>query len=89
MKVTRTLQANVPPELTSICKVTGFVRADIWRRFGALGNAGKSGLDIRNEITRGAFYTGMAVDGTIRAETTKDVVNDVLAYKAAAMRKVR
>lgn len=89
MKVTRILQADVPPELASICKAAGFVRADIWRRFGALGNVGKSGLDIRNEITKGAFYAGLAVDGTIRAETTKDVVNDVLTYKAAALLKVR
>ena len=29
------------------------------------------------------------MDGTIRAETTKDVVNDILMYKAAAMVKVR
>lgn len=29
------------------------------------------------------------MDGTIRAETTKDVVNDILTYKAAACAKVR
>jgi hypothetical protein len=34
--VTRILQADVPAELAGICKVMGFVRADIWRRFGAL-----------------------------------------------------
>jgi hypothetical protein len=67
----------------------GFVRADIWRRYGALKNAGKSAADIRCEITEGAFYAGMMVDGTIRAETTKDIVNDVLLYKAAALTKVR
>ena len=31
----------------------------------------------------------MPVDGTIRAEITKDIVNDVLLYEAAAMVKVR
>jgi hypothetical protein len=30
-----------------------FVRADIWRRYGALGNVGKSAADIRKEVTAG------------------------------------
>lgn len=89
MKVTRTLLADVPAELTGICKAMGFVRADIWRRFGALGNVGKSAADIRRAITASDVYAALAVDGTIRAETTKDVVNDILTYKAAAMVKVR
>ena len=41
MKVTRILQADVPTDLAGICKVMGFVRADIWRRYGALGTVGK------------------------------------------------
>lgn len=89
MKVTRTLQADCPPALAGICKAMGFLRADIWRRYGALGNVGKSAADIRREITQGAHYAQLPVDGTIRAETTKDAVNDVLTYKAAAMLKVR
>ena len=89
MKVTRTLQADCPPGLAGICKAMGFVRADIWRRYGALGNAGKSAAEIRREITQGAHYAQLPVDGTIRAETTKDAVNDVLTYRAAAMLKVR
>ena len=89
MKVTRILQANVPKDLAAICKATGFIRADIWRRYGALGNVGRSTADIRREITESAFYAGLAVDGTIRAETTKDIVNDILTYKAAALVKVR
>jgi hypothetical protein len=35
------------------------------------------------------LYDGLPVDGTIRSETTKDIVNDVLLYKAAALVKVR
>lgn len=89
MKVTRTLQANSPPSLVGICKPIGFVRADIWRRYGALGNVGKSAGDIRTEITARACYAHLPVDGTIRNETTKDIVNDILFYKAAAMAKVR
>lgn len=46
-------------------------------------------MDIRKEITAGEFYTTLAIDGTIRSETTKDVVNDILLYKAAAKVKVR
>jgi len=67
----------------------GFVRADIWRRFGALGTIGKNANAIRKEISAAALYDGLHVDGTIRAETTKDIVNDVLLYKAAALVKVR
>ena len=89
MIVTRTLQADIPDGLTAICTAMGFVRADIWRRYGALGNTGKTAAAIRQEITVNAFYSSFLVDGTIRAETTKDIVNDVLLYKAAAMTKVR
>ena len=89
MKVTRTLQANAPDGLLCICKTMGFVRADIWRRFGALGSIGKNADAIRKAITADNFYGALAADGTIRAETTKDVVNDILTYKAAALVKVR
>lgn len=89
MIVTRTLISDTPPSLQSLCKTMGFVRADIWRRYGALGNVWKSAVDIRKEITVKGFYSSLAVDGTIRAETTKDIVNDVLLYKAAAVTKVR
>jgi hypothetical protein len=84
MKVTRALQADVPPALANVCKAMGFVRADIWRRYGALGTAGKNANAIRKQISAAALYDGLPVDGTIRAETTKDIVNDVLLYKAAA-----
>ena len=89
MKVTRTLQANVPDGLVTICKIMGFVRADIWRRFGALGSVGKNANTLRKKITASNLYDALSIDGTIRAETTKDVVNDILTYKAAAMVKVR
>ena len=87
--VTRTLRANVPDALRSICKVMGFVRCDIWHRYGALGSLGKTALDVRKEIAAKGLYSTLPVDGTIRNETTKDIVNDVLLYKAAAMQKVR
>jgi transposase len=89
VKVTRTLQANVSDGLDDICKAMAFVRADIWRRFGALGSVGKNADEIRKTITTANFYGALPVDGTIRAETTKDVVNDILTYKAAALVKVR
>lgn len=89
MKVTRILQADAPADLLKICKVMAFVRADIWRRFGGLGHVGQSAVDMRKAITQAGWYTGLQVDGTIRAETTKDVVNDILTYKAAALVKVR
>jgi hypothetical protein len=89
MKVTRTLFANAPKELAAICKAAGFLRADIWRRYGALGNAGMSASAIRTDIINNKYYEALYLDGTIRAETTKDIVNDILTYKAAARLKVR
>jgi transposase len=89
VKVTRTIYADVPQELTAICKAAGFLRADIWRRYGALGNIGASAFDVRAEIFKKKIYDGLLIDGTIRAETTKDIVNDILTYKAAAKLKVR
>ena len=89
IKVTRILEANCPNSLQAICKATGFLRADVWRRFGALGTFGKSASDLRKAITAAGLYSNLDVDGTIRSETTKDIVNDMLTYKAAAMVKVR
>lgn len=67
----------------------GYIRSDIWRRYGALCTLGKSALDIRKEISAEELYSSLPVDGTIRNETTKDIVNDVLLYKAAAVQEVR
>ena len=98
MKVTRILVTDTPTDLHGICEVTGFLRADIWRRYGALGTVGKSASTIRKEITASGVYSGLEasgvysgleLDGTIRAETTKDIVNDILTYKAAAKEKVK
>lgn len=89
MKVTRIIQVPTPEQIQGICKVAAFLRADIWRRFGALKNVGKSNLDIRKEISKASYYNGLEIDGTIRNETTKDVINDILLYKAAAKEKVR
>ena len=116
MKVTRTLITDVPESLLPICKATGFMRADIWRRYGALGNVGMSAMDVCREIAAGGssargsvretyvdtkgktrkvaargvgLYDALPIDGTIRGETTKDIVNDILTYKAAAKLKVK
>lgn len=89
MKVTRTIYADVPAQLAAVCKVAGYIRADIWRRYGALGNVGTSASAMRTAIVEKKIYDGLFIDGTIRAETTKDIVNDILTYKAAAKLKVR
>jgi len=89
MKVTRILYADVPPGLAAICQAAGFLRADIWRRYGALGTVGASASALRTEIVKKKIYDSLRIDGTIRAETTKDIVNDILTYKAAAKLKVR
>jgi hypothetical protein len=89
VNITRILQADVPDGLAAMCKTMGFIRADIWRRYGALGNVGKSAADSRKNSTEGAYYAKLGVDGTIRAETTKDIGNDILTSKEAGLNLVR
>ena len=62
--------------------------ADIWRRYGALGtHAQTTTHDIRKDFA--ALYSNLHIDGTIRNETAKDIINDIFTYRAAAMEKVR
>ena len=86
---TRIIYADTPKELLPICRAVGYMRADIWRRYGGLKTVGKSSNDIRNEISSLALYSNLPIDGTIRNESTKDIVNDVFLYRAAAQQKVR
>jgi hypothetical protein len=86
---TRTIYADTPKELLPICKAVGYIRADIWRRYGGLKTVGKSSNDIRNEISSLALYSNLPIDGTIRNESTKDIVNDIFLYRAAPQQKVR
>ncbi len=81
---TRIIYADTPKELLPICKAVGYIRADIWRRYGGLKTARKTTNDIRNEISSLALYSKLPIDGTIRNESTKDIVNDVFLYRAAA-----
>lgn len=89
--VTRILSATSPDlsRLLAMCQTVGFIRADLWRRYGGLGTVGKSAGAVRKEITQGGWYADLPLDGTVRAESTKDVINDILTYKAAAKHKVR
>jgi transposase len=89
MKVTRILQADMNRALLPVMQQAAFLRADIWRRFGALGTVGLSSNKVRKYITALGIYSKLPLDGTIRAETTKDVVNDILSYKEAAKLKVK
>jgi len=90
-KVTKILYAETEDmtELSEICKSTGFIRADIWRRYGAFGTIGKTALEIRKAITGAKYYADFPLDGTIRNETTKDIINDIFLYKEAAKVLVR
>ena len=80
---TRIIYADTPKELLPICKAVGYIRADIWRRYGGLKTARKTTNDIRNEISSLALYSKLPIDGTIRNESTKDIVNDAFLYRAA------
>jgi len=89
MKVTRILLGDTPSELDEICEIAGYLRADIWRRYGALANVGKTASALRTDIVKKRHYEHLRLDGTVRAETSKDIINDILSYKAAAKSKVR
>lgn len=86
---TRVIYADTPEELLPICKAVGYIRADIWRRYGGLGTVGMSSNDVRSEISGLALYSNLPIDGTIRNESTKDIVNDVFLYRTSAQQKVR
>jgi len=49
MKGTRILQAEFNKDLLPVIKLAAFLRADIWRRYGALKNVGQSVYDICKE----------------------------------------
>jgi hypothetical protein len=87
MKATRTVYAATVPALLPICKAAGLMRADIWRRYGALGTHGQTTAhDIRKDFA--ALYGHLPIDGTIRNETAKDAINAIFTYRAAAAAKV-
>ena len=83
MKVTRTIYAQTVPALLPVCKAAGFMRADIWRRYGALGTHAKTANGIRRDFAE--LYKHLPIDGTIRSETAKDILNDIFTYRAAAI----
>jgi len=87
--VTRILQAETPETLLLICKATGYMRADIWRRLGGVGTIGKSANDIGKGITSSHWYADLHIDGALRQATQQDIIDDILLYRAAAMQKVR
>ena len=74
MKTTRILIAEYNSAVKPVCKTAGFIRADIWRRCGGLKTVGKTNSAIRSEINELGVYKSMTIDGTIRAETTKDIL---------------
>jgi hypothetical protein len=90
-KVTRILIATTDQiqRIEAMCSAASFIRADIWRRYGGLGAIGTTVSDIRKEINAKQLYTHLPIDGTVRAETTKDVLNDIYLAKESAKEKVR
>lgn len=88
MKAMRILVANAPHSLDAICKTASYTRADLWRRHETLANVRRSASSIRTEIVEKRLYDRVMLDGTIRAQTTKDIVNDILTYKATANLKM-
>lgn len=80
-------QCAVPADmkrLKATCRNVGKMRAAIWQRWGGLGTVGKSVNEVRREITAANLFEKIDIDGTVRAESTKDIVNDIFAYRKAA-----
>ena len=70
--------------LKAACRNVGRMRAAIWQRWGGLGTVGKSVNKVRREITAANLFEKFNIDGTVRAESTKDIVNDIFTYRKAA-----
>ncbi len=62
-----------------ICAGIGFIRHDLWQRFGAIKYRLRTLNELRGTVTRGQFYKDIAIDGTIKNESVKDIINDILA----------
>jgi hypothetical protein len=82
--VTRTLYAmpSSLPALRAVCKAMAFVRVDIWARYGALQNVGKSAAD---EIIRAARALREVVAGVSRLVPTYIGPNPVPAPGSLAL----
>lgn len=85
--VTRTLIAAPHPDLAGIAKIIGGMRADIWHRYGGLASTRGKLINFKSECA--GRYAQLAVDGTVRNETTIDTLNDIKASREAAKRLVR
>ena len=86
MKVTRTLLADAPMALAGVCQAMGFMRADIWRRFGALGNVGKNALAIRTEITATLVRQGRTRSTMLRVSLEQEaILQDILGNNLAEL----
>lgn len=71
-----------------ICAGIGFIRHDLWQRFGAIKHRLRTLNELRGTVTRGQFYKGIAIDGTIKNESVKDIINDILANREAAKKAI-
>lgn len=85
--VTRTLTAKPNADLAPIAKVIGGMRGDIWHRYGGLASIRGKLIAFKSDCAK--RYSVLAVDGTIRNETTIDTLNDIKAFREAAKRLVR
>lgn len=87
MTVSRIITAQSDSQLDKIAAILGWMRSDIWHRFGALAQAKHSLSDLRKRVP--GLYKHLPVDGTIRAATGKDTFDDLKACLAASKQMVR
>lgn len=85
--VTRTLTADLRPDLPRIAKVIGGVRADIWQRFGGLQALRQDQITYKSECSR--LYKRLNVDGATWKQTAIDTLNNIKAFREGAKKKVR
>ena len=85
MIVTRQLQVfAAQPDyerLRAICEKVGHMRTYLWQRFGGLATFKQTVGEIRQYITELHPFDRLELDGTVRAENTKDIINDIVAYR--------
>jgi len=75
--------------LNSMAGSSSLLRSEIWRRYGALQNVGKSRFELNKEIRNSDFYKEIITVGELKCEVVNDTVLNILMSKEAAKSKVR
>ena len=88
LKVTRMIWADASDQDLQILRTQAdriaWIRRDVWHRYGGKAPFVKTLGTMRKETSVLYAATFPDLDGTVRNESVKDILNDIFTYKAAA-----